>query len=195
MSFSVFRAPLRNAAAANPMRRAARLPRTTFRTTFYRKYSEQTTPPPPPAPEAKSSNTALYVGIGAAAVGALAYYFYNTEAENTLKSGLQIAKVKANFVPTKDDYQKARSSVCQIYLFNVLTVRNLRSTRELLKLLTRLETTTVSSRVISSSPNHRLTVILLSRRLLRTCHSPSCLAFLWNVRQGLQDWWKACTFS
>ena len=87
------------------MRRATRLPRTTFRTTFHRKYSEQTTPPPP-APEAKSSNTALYFSLGAAAVGAAGYYFYSTNAENAVKSGVQAAKVKANFVPTKEDYQK-----------------------------------------------------------------------------------------
>ncbi|KAF8907817.1 cytochrome c peroxidase [Gymnopilus junonius] len=79
MSFSVFRAPLRNAAAANPI-------------LLGKNYT------PSPAPEAKSSNTTLYVGLGVVAAGALTYYFYSSNAENAVKSGLQVAKVKTNFV-------------------------------------------------------------------------------------------------
>jgi len=107
MSFSVFRTSLRSA-ATNPLRRGAQLPRAQFRASFNRKFS---TPPPPP--EAKSSNTALYVGLGAAAAGGLAYYFYNTESGKevgtTVRLGAQTAKVAANFVPTKEDYQKVSS--------------------------------------------------------------------------------------
>jgi len=108
MSFSVFRAPLRNATAA-PLRRVATAQtpncnKVLFRNTFSRKYS---TPPPPPA----KSGSGLYVGIGAAAAGlGLAYYYYYTvsgkEADTAVKSGIQSAKVKANFVPSKEDYIK-----------------------------------------------------------------------------------------
>jgi len=111
MSFSVFRTSLRSA-AANPLRRGA-LPRAQFRASFNRKFS---TPPPPP--EAKSSNTILYVGLGVAAAGGLAYYFYNTEsgkeAGTAVRSGVQAAKVAANFVPTKQDYQKVYNKIVKI---------------------------------------------------------------------------------
>lgn len=106
MSFSVFRTSLRSA-RANPLllrRGAQQLPRAQFRVAFNRNFS---TPPPGGA---KSSNTALYLSLGAAAAGGLAYYFYNTEsgkeAGTAIRSGAQAAKVAANFVPTKDDYTK-----------------------------------------------------------------------------------------
>ncbi|KAF8800184.1 cytochrome c peroxidase [Phlegmacium glaucopus] len=116
MSFSLFRrAPLRNATAA-PLRRAAtaHTNKVLFRNTFNRKYS---TPPPPP-PQAKSG-PGLYVGIGAAAAGlGLAYYYYYTvsgkEADTTIKSGIQAAKVKANFVPSKEDYVKIYNKIAQV---------------------------------------------------------------------------------
>ena len=104
MSFNVFRASFRNA-AASPLRRAVNVNRTTFRTHFNRKYS---TPPPSEAP--KSSSTGLYIGLGAAASAGLAYYFYATtsgkEAATTVSSGIQVAKVKTHFVPSKEDYIK-----------------------------------------------------------------------------------------
>ena len=101
MSFSAFRNPLRAAA-----RRAAQ-PRFQLRSNFNRKFST-----PPPAAEAKS-NTALWVGLGAAAVGGAGYYIYTSnDASNAVKSGVQVAKVKANFVPTKEDYIKVRSRRC-----------------------------------------------------------------------------------
>ncbi|KAF8149457.1 cytochrome c peroxidase [Crassisporium funariophilum] len=111
MSFSAFRnataAPLRRAAA-----RASTKPQ--FRNTFNRKFST----PPPPGPEAKSSSTGLYLGLGAAAAGGLAYYFYATtsgkEAGTAIKSGVQVAKVKANFVPTKEDYIKVYNRISQL---------------------------------------------------------------------------------
>ncbi|KIM45543.1 class II peroxidase [Hebeloma cylindrosporum] len=115
MSFSVFRTSLRSARAANPLlqRRAAQLPKAQFRAEFNRKFST-----PPPGPGAKSSNTTLYLGLGAAAAGGLAYYFYNTdggkEAGTAVRSGAQAAKVAANFVPTKDDYTKVYNAIVKI---------------------------------------------------------------------------------
>jgi cytochrome c peroxidase len=97
MSFALLRAPLRKAAFSGA------IPRATFRTS-YRKFS---TPTPPPAP--KRSNNSLFIGIGAAAaVGGLAVYLYSdsSEAGTAVKSGIQAAKVKTNFVPTKEDYQQ-----------------------------------------------------------------------------------------
>lgn len=106
MSLSVFRASLRNAA---PVRRiTAQAPncnKILLRNTFSRKYS---TPPPSPQPKSRSG---LFVGAGAAVIGfGLAYYYFDTvsgkEAGTAVKSGVQAAKVKANFVPTKEDYIK-----------------------------------------------------------------------------------------
>ncbi|PPQ90636.1 hypothetical protein CVT25_006619 [Psilocybe cyanescens] len=114
MSFSVFRASLRSP-AANPLRRVSQLPKAQFRAKFARNFSS---PPPPPAPEAKSSSSGLYLGLGAAAAGGLAYYFYATnsgkEAGTTVKSGVQAAKVQANFVPTKEDYIKVYNKIAQV---------------------------------------------------------------------------------
>lgn len=118
MSFNVFRASFRSV-AANPLRRAVHVNRTAFRTNFNRKYS---TPPPSEAP--KSSSTGLYIGLGAAASAGLAYYFYATtsgkEAATTVSSGIQVAKVKAHFVPSKEDYIKVEHfhfiyNLCSIY--------------------------------------------------------------------------------
>lgn len=100
MSFSsLFRRaqPLRKAAfSANLAQRGTR-PNPNFR-----RFS--TTPPPPP-----KSNTALYAGIGAAAVGGFAIYYlsdFGNDAKTAAKSASQSAKVAAGFVPTKGDYQK-----------------------------------------------------------------------------------------
>lgn len=99
MSVSVIRNPLRTA-----LRRTAARP-VQFRQSFNRNFST-----PPPTPAAKS-NTALYLGLGAVAVGGLGYFFLSDssaakEAGTSVKSGVQVAKVKANFVPTKEDYIK-----------------------------------------------------------------------------------------
>lgn len=73
----------------------------------FRKYS--TTPPPP---EAKSSNTMVFAGIGLAALAGAGYYVYASssdsakEASTAVKSAVQAGKVITKFVPTKDDYQK-----------------------------------------------------------------------------------------
>lgn len=71
----------------------------------FRKYSTE-------APKS-SSNTLLWAGLGTAALGGAAWYFYSSEdavkgAETALKSGVQSGKVAINFVPTKQDYQKVR---------------------------------------------------------------------------------------
>ena len=126
MSFSVFRTSLRSARANSlPLRRGAQqLPRAQFRATFNRNFST-----PPPGPGAKSSNTILYLGLGAAAAGGLAYYFYNTEsgkeAGTAIRSGAQAGKVAANFVPTKDDYTKVGCPVllknCAFILFDAIS--------------------------------------------------------------------------
>lgn len=115
MSFSVFRTPLRNATAASLRRSttAQASNKVLFRNTFSRKFS---TPPP----QAKSS-TGLYVSIGAVAAGlGLGYYYYYTvsgkEAGTTVKSGIQAAKVKANFVPSKEDYIKVSRSSQSLFL-------------------------------------------------------------------------------
>ncbi len=47
------------------------------------------------------------LGLGAAVAGGLGYYLYNSnDATNALKSGAQVAKVKTNTAPTKEDYIK-----------------------------------------------------------------------------------------
>jgi len=118
MSFNVFRASFRSV-AATPLRRAVHVNRTTFRTHFNRKYS---TPPPSEAP--KSSSTGLYIGLGAAASAGLAYYFYVTtsgkEAATSVSSGIQVAKVKTHFVPSKEDYIKVEDYFIYTLLFNTL---------------------------------------------------------------------------
>ena len=99
MSFAALRAPVRRAAFA-PVARSARAP---VRTSF-RKYST------PPTPESKGSFPWLAVALGG--VGAIAgSYLYNAvssgqDAGTAVKSGVQAAKVAANFVPSKEDYQK-----------------------------------------------------------------------------------------
>lgn len=83
----------------------------------FRKYS--TTPPPP---EAKSSNTMLFVGVGLAALTGAGYYVYASssdsarEASTALKSAAQAGKAITKFVPSKDDYQKVRHLTCLLAL-------------------------------------------------------------------------------
>lgn len=108
MSFSSF---LRR---AQPLRRAASTgiapQRITRANPNFRRFSTDTPPPP-------KSNTALFAGIGAAAVGGLAIYYFTDlgkGAATAAKSGAQIAKVKANFVPTKEDYQKVYNKVADL---------------------------------------------------------------------------------
>lgn len=123
MSLSVFRASLRNATAAPLRRTAAQAPNCNkflFRNTFNRKYST-----PPPSPQPKSGN-GLYIGVGAAVVGfGLAYYYYETvsgkEAGTAVKSGVQAAKVKVNFVPTKEDYIQVNQTLFFLFRFSLIS--------------------------------------------------------------------------
>lgn len=90
---------------ALPIKRASNL------RTSCRKFSTEAPPPPPKG----SSNSLLYTGIGAAAVGGLAWYFYSAsdsakETGTSIKSGIQSVKAAANFVPTQADYQKVRGT-------------------------------------------------------------------------------------
>ena len=126
MSFSVLRAAsLRNATSVPLRRAAAQAPncnKLLFRNTFSRKYS---TPPPPP--QAKS-RTALTIGIGAALVGlgGLAYYYLDDsvsgkEVGTAVKSGVQAAKVKANFVPSKEDYIKVNRTLFFLFKLSLIS--------------------------------------------------------------------------
>lgn len=99
MATALLRNPLRRAAFAASVPRAARS-RPSFR--------QYTTQPPPPQPA--KSNIVLYAGLSAALVAAgTAFYFYTDtgkEIGTAAKSGVQVAKVKTKFTPTKEDYQK-----------------------------------------------------------------------------------------
>jgi cytochrome c peroxidase len=114
MSFSVFRASLRNATAAPLRRTAAQAPncnKILLRNTFSRKYS---TPPPPPQPTGKWT-LGLYIRVFAAVAG-LGITFYYLEIKDKepyafLKSGVQAPKVKVNFVPSKQDYIKVNQTL------------------------------------------------------------------------------------
>ncbi|KAF5357298.1 hypothetical protein D9758_005875 [Tetrapyrgos nigripes] len=109
MSFAFLRTPLRRAVVQRSLPRAEL--RNQFRSSAIRRYTtaeSSSNPPPPP-----KSNTALFVGIGAVvAAGGVAYYVFSDS--DTVKSGTQIAKVKANFVPTKDDYQKVYNRISEL---------------------------------------------------------------------------------
>ncbi|ETW81091.1 heme peroxidase 3 [Heterobasidion irregulare TC 32-1] len=100
---SSFRASARRAAFSS-----ARVPKGPLRSA-YRKYSTE--------PEAPKSKTGLYAGIGALAVGGgLALYFYSSSPDTlatSAKSGAQAVKVAANFVPTKEDYQKVYNKIAE----------------------------------------------------------------------------------
>ena len=104
MSLAAFRASTRRVNLAAP---AGRLPRTAVRNPAFREYSTE--------PPKKSSNGALIASLGVAALGGAAFWVYSSssdsakEAGTLFKSGAQAAKVAANFVPTKEDYQKVCS--------------------------------------------------------------------------------------
>ncbi|CCL98714.1 uncharacterized protein FIBRA_00718 [Fibroporia radiculosa] len=106
MSFAAVRASIRRAPFS-----AARAPRV-IRNNAFRKYSTDVPP--------KQSNTALFAGLGAAAVGGIAFLVYTSssdsakEAGTALKSGAQAARVAANFVPTKEDYQKVYNRIAEV---------------------------------------------------------------------------------
>ena len=74
--------------------------------TFSRKYS---TPPPSPESPQPKSGAGRYIGVGAVVIGfGLGYYYFDSffgkETHTAVKSGIQAAKVKVNFTPSKQDY-------------------------------------------------------------------------------------------
>ncbi|KAI0339924.1 cytochrome c peroxidase [Trametopsis cervina] len=110
MSFSALRASARKAFVPAP---AAARTRLAFRTNAIRRYSTET-----PAPK---SNTALFAGIGAvAAVAGVSWYIFASDSDaaktagTAVKSGVQSAKVAANFTPSKEDYLKVYKKIADI---------------------------------------------------------------------------------
>ena len=194
MSFSasVFRASLRNATVV-PLRRTATQAPTNcnkilFRNSFNRKYSTT----PPPSPQAKPGpGPGLYVAVGAAVVGfGLAVYYFDTitgkEAGTAVKSGIQAAKVKVNFVPKKEDYIKVRFK-CHSFLFKALFLISCwigcRCTTKLSMSLTKLANMMVHFHCHTCPIlNLRAYFKSTSRWLLRARYPPSCLACFWNIR-------------
>ncbi|ESK84513.1 cytochrome c peroxidase [Moniliophthora roreri MCA 2997] len=112
MSLSFLRAPIKRAVFSPAIARAPL--RTQFRAAqAIRRYSAETssgsgsTPPPP------KSNTALFIGLGAIVAAAGGYYVFSSDSD-AVKYGVQAAKVKANFVPTKEDYQKVYNRITEL---------------------------------------------------------------------------------
>jgi len=107
LAFTALRAPLRRSAvqASRSLRANAKVSARTYST----------------GPAAGGSNTALWIGLGAAAAAAGGgYYFYSQnyspsevgkEAASLGKQGAQIAKAQAGFKPTKEDYQKVYNRI------------------------------------------------------------------------------------
>ena len=108
--FAALRAPARRSGLVATPRVAAR---STMRMRSFRKYSTESTQSPKP----ESSNTWLYASIGGAALVSAGYYVYSTSdsAKTAAKSTGQAIKVKTNFVPTKEDYQKVRPLAYSTY--------------------------------------------------------------------------------
>jgi hypothetical protein len=88
----MLRAPIRRAAFTASFPKAR--PRPSFR--FY------STNPGPPLPRRPTFLTGLGIAIGV--VGSVILYSYNTEKA----AGAVTSKVKANYKPTPEDYQKVR---------------------------------------------------------------------------------------
>ncbi|KAI0081932.1 heme peroxidase [Panus rudis PR-1116 ss-1] len=117
MSFAAFRASLRKAAlpVSNGVRTSARTGGNPFRAPAWRRFNSSEAPQQP-----KKSNTALFAGLGAAAVGGVAFWIYssNSDAARTagtaVKSGVQSAKVAANYTPTKEDYIKVYNKIAEV---------------------------------------------------------------------------------
>ncbi|KAI5115692.1 hypothetical protein M0805_002835 [Coniferiporia weirii] len=109
-SFAALRVSTRRAAFAAAPRSAVR---TNMRASF-RKYSTESAEPK------KAGNTWLYASLGGAALVSAGYYFYASSSETSkevgtaAKSAAQSAKVLANFVPTKEDYQKVYNDIASI---------------------------------------------------------------------------------
>ncbi|KAG7098390.1 hypothetical protein E1B28_000348 [Marasmius oreades] len=113
MPLSFLRAPIRKAVIRPSLARSSAL-KPAARAFAIRRYSTEnagfssgSSPPP------KSSNTALFAGLAVIGVGGAAYYFLS-DSGDAVKSGVQAAKVMANFVPSKEDYQKVYNCITEI---------------------------------------------------------------------------------
>jgi len=112
MSFNVLRAPVRRA-----VNFSAPFPKAQLRTSFRRYSTSPNSPSPPPAPK---SNVGLYATLGVAAIGGIGFYLYSSNSDtargavSALKSGVQVGKVKTNFVPSKEDYQKVYNKIAEL---------------------------------------------------------------------------------
>ena len=98
MSFAALRASARRATAST----ARVSPRVAVRNAAVRRYATEGAPPPPPK---SSSNAALFGALGAAVFAGGAFYVFSSSdsaAEASSKSSINTA----NYVPTKEDYQK-----------------------------------------------------------------------------------------
>lgn len=118
MSLSTLRTPLRRVVAGTPARLSK--PQTLSRNPAFKRWNSSSSAPPPNANA--SSKNGIYAGIGAATIiGAFAFYTMMSngdgaaaKATNAAKSGAQAAKVAANFVPSKEDYQKVYNTIAEI---------------------------------------------------------------------------------
>ena len=95
----------------SPLRRSLASTRFSIRTPVCRKYS--TTPP-------KSSNTPIFVGLGAVVAAGGAYWMLTSssptarEGATAVKEGIQVAKAKANYVPKREDYQIVYNKIAEL---------------------------------------------------------------------------------
>lgn len=92
---SALRTPARRALCAASSRRIA----AQFRASSYRGFSTETPPPP-------KQNFGLYAGLGAVAVGGVAYYFLSTSSDSKSAASKSATTQVTKFVPTKADYDK-----------------------------------------------------------------------------------------
>ena len=108
MSFAALRASARRATAST----ARVSPRVAVRNAAVRRYATEGAPPPPPK---SSSNAALFGALGAAVFAGGAFYVFSSSdsaAEASSKSSINTA----NYVPTKEDYQKVSVAVFLSYV-------------------------------------------------------------------------------
>lgn len=111
VSRTAFRRPFTSSSLQNAARNGNRFALTRGqRPTFGRGYS--TAPPP----ETKSSNTALYWGLGLAAAGGAGYYLFAANrgegVQESLKKGsAPDVKTGGVYTPTREDYQRVYDAI------------------------------------------------------------------------------------
>lgn len=94
MSFTAaFRTPARGALRSASTRQIG----AQVRPSSFRGFSTETPPPP-------KQNVGLYAGLGAVAVGGVAYYLFNSSSDSSKAPSIAVQATK--FVPTKADYEK-----------------------------------------------------------------------------------------